>query len=69
MVRFSKFDGEDFGRKIIGWLDDPSNNWQIHAAKSAARVQAELDWRPLCRKAVDFAEKICSNAGKAGLPG
>ncbi len=57
MVRFSKFDGEDFGRKIIGWLDEPSQNWQVHAAKSAARVQTELDWRPLCRKAVDFIEK------------
>ena len=26
--------------------------------KSAARVKAELDWQPLCRKAVDFVEKI-----------
>ena len=40
MVRFSKFDGEDFGKKIIGWLDEPSQNWQVHAAKSAARVQS-----------------------------
>ena len=23
MVRFSKFDGEDFGKEIIGWLDEP----------------------------------------------
>ncbi len=60
MVRFSKFDGADFGKKIIGWLDEPSQNWQVHAAKSAARVQAELDWRPLCRKAVDFIEKAAA---------
>ena len=56
MVRFSKFDGEDFGGKIIGWLDESPNTWQIGACASAARVQAELDWRPLCRKAVDFIE-------------
>jgi len=57
MVRFSKFDGEDLGGKIIGWLDDAPTSWQLAAGASAARVQAELDWRPLCRKAVDFMEK------------
>ena len=57
MVRFSKFDGEDFGRKIIGWLDEPTQTWQTRARASSARVKAELDWRPLCRKAVDFVEK------------
>jgi glycosyltransferase involved in cell wall biosynthesis len=58
MVCFSKFDGADFGNKIVGWLDAPWIVWQLDAAKSAARVQAELDWQPLCRKAVDFVEKI-----------
>jgi glycosyltransferase involved in cell wall biosynthesis len=62
MVRFSKFDGEDFGGKIISWLDESSESWQPDAAKSAARVKAELDWQPLCRKAVDFAEKIYSDS-------
>jgi len=62
MIRFSKFDGEDFGRKIISWLDEPSENWKARAAQSAARVRTDLDWRPLCRKAVDFAEKVCSTA-------
>jgi glycosyltransferase involved in cell wall biosynthesis len=57
MVRFSKFDGEDFGKKIISWLDESPQIWQIRACESAARVQAELDWRPLCRKAVNFVEK------------
>jgi glycosyltransferase involved in cell wall biosynthesis len=57
-VKFSEFDGEDFGRKIINWLDESPLNWQMAAAKSAARVKTELDWRPLCRKAVDFVEKI-----------
>lgn len=58
LVKFSSFDGEDFGNKIIEWLNAPVSNWLPHAEKSAARVRAELDWRPLCRKAVDFAEKI-----------
>jgi glycosyltransferase involved in cell wall biosynthesis len=63
MVRFSKFDGEDFGRQIIGWLDESPMAWQPRAAQSAERVRAELDWRPLCRKAVDFVEKISARCG------
>jgi glycosyltransferase involved in cell wall biosynthesis len=58
MIRFSKFDGEDFGRKIASWLDEVPLNWQIEACNSAARVQAELDWQPLCRKAVNFVEEV-----------
>jgi hypothetical protein len=41
----------------LEWLDEPVSNWQSHAAQSAARVKTELDWQPLCRKAVDFVEK------------
>ena len=58
LVKFSGFHGEDFGGKILEWLDAPVSAWQPFAEKSSARVRAELDWRPLCRKAVDFAEKI-----------
>ncbi len=64
LVKFSKFDGEDFGGKILAWLDEPVSHWQPHAAASAARVKAELDWQPLCRKAVAFAEQVGS-AGKS----
>jgi glycosyltransferase involved in cell wall biosynthesis len=60
LVKFSEFSGEDFGRKILAWLDEPVSNWQPQAAKSAARVKTELDWPPLCRKAVDFVEQIYS---------
>jgi glycosyltransferase involved in cell wall biosynthesis len=60
MVRFSEFNGMDFGEKILEWLDEPPPVWQIPAAQSAARVEAELDWKPLCRKAVDFVEGICT---------
>lgn len=62
MVHFSKFDGADFGEKILGWLDTPSRVWQVQAAKSAARVRNELDWQPLCHRAVDFVEQICVKA-------
>ena len=58
LVKFSGFDGADFGAKILAWLEAPVETWQPFAAKSAARVAAELDWQPLCRKAVDFAEQI-----------
>jgi len=59
MVSFAEFDGVDFGKKIINWFGVPARSWQIQAARSAARVQAELDWRPLCRRAVDFVEDTC----------
>lgn len=62
MVRFSRFDGEDFGKKIVSWLDESPKVWQLDAAKSAARVKNELDWQPLCRKAVDFVEKTYASS-------
>src|SRR5208282_2721437 len=58
MVRFSEFNGADFGKKILDCLDEPPLAWPIHAVQSAARVEAELDWEPLCRRAVDFVEGI-----------
>jgi glycosyltransferase involved in cell wall biosynthesis len=60
LVKFSEFSGEDFGAKILSWLNEPTASWQPQAARSAERVRAELDWQPLCRKAVDFAEKIAT---------
>jgi len=55
MVRFATFDGEDFGRAIVERLDEP---WDEPRARAGAeRVKAELDWEPLCRKAIDFAEQ------------
>ena len=62
MVKFSKFNGADFGEQILRWLDEAPQLPPAVAAKSAARVRAELDWQPLCRKAVDFMEKIHHDA-------
>jgi glycosyltransferase involved in cell wall biosynthesis len=58
MVRFSEFNGVDFGKKILDRLDEPPADWQNRAAQSAARVKAELDWEPLCHRAIDFVEGI-----------
>jgi len=63
MVRFATFDGVDFGGKILEWLDESPAAWQARAPESAARVRAELDWQPLCRKAVDFVEKVYATRG------
>ena len=60
LVKFTDFSGSDFGGKILEWLAAPAASWQLHAEASSARVRAELDWRPLCRKAVDFATQIVS---------
>ena len=68
LVKFSEFSGSDFGRQILAWLDAPLDLWVSHAETSSRRVQAELDWQPLCCKAVDFAEKICSTAKTPSSP-
>jgi glycosyltransferase involved in cell wall biosynthesis len=57
LVKFAEFNGPDFGRQILAWLEAPLDAWVPYAEKSSRRVQSELDWQPLCRKAVDFAEK------------
>jgi glycosyltransferase involved in cell wall biosynthesis len=58
LVKFATFDGNVFGEKILEWLSAPASSWQPFAEKSSARVRSELDWRPLCAKAVDFAETV-----------
>ena len=68
LVKFSEFSGEDFGKKILEWLDTPLEAWVSHAENSSLRVKQELDWQPLCRKAVDFAEMICSDASLKFIP-
>lgn len=60
LVKFATFDGTVFGEKILEWLSAPASSWQPFAEQSSARVRAELDWRPLCAKAVDFAERVVS---------
>jgi glycosyltransferase involved in cell wall biosynthesis len=65
LVKFASFNGADFGNKILAWLEAPASAWLPHAEQSSARVRAELDWQPLCRKAVEFAERIAARTGTA----
>ena len=65
MVKFSAFDGNDFGAKILAAIEESPKSWQLSAAKSAAHVQSELDWQPLCRKAINFTEKVLVGAKSA----
>jgi glycosyltransferase involved in cell wall biosynthesis len=64
LVKFAEFNGVNFGQRILEWLAAPAAIWQQSAEKSSTRVRAELDWQPLCRKAVDFAEQVCAAKGK-----
>ncbi len=57
LVKFSEFNGEHFGNQILSWLATPTADWQPFAEKSSARVKAELDWQPLCQRAIDFMEQ------------
>jgi glycosyltransferase involved in cell wall biosynthesis len=58
LVRFSEFDGISFGEKILSWLDEPLENRRRIAAPAIQRVQTELDWDSISRKAVDFIERM-----------
>lgn len=67
MIKFSQFHGEQFGRDILSALDQSFDHWAARAPAASARVKAELDWRALAKKAVDFVEKVQSN-GRAANP-
>ena len=58
MVRFSEFNGQSFGENILSWLSEPLAPWDEQARRASDRVQRELDWRAICRKAVAFVEQI-----------
>jgi glycosyltransferase involved in cell wall biosynthesis len=56
MVRFSKFDGADFGRNILSRLEENPEQYQVQAWAASERIRRELDWRALSRTAIDFVE-------------
>ena len=56
LVRFSRFDGSDFGENILEWLREPLERRNGLAAAASARVRAELDWSVICAKAAAFVE-------------
>ena len=57
-VRFSEFNGESFGQQILSWLDEPLDRRRSLGRAASRRVQSELDWSALSKKAIDFVEKI-----------
>ncbi len=57
LLRFSRFDGGDFGDRILAWLaTDPAERARL-AVGVAERVRRELDWPVICGRAVDFVEQ------------
>lgn len=56
MVKFTPFDGESFGQAILETLRHPLSNLSHAAYQASQRVQRELDWRAISRKAIDFLE-------------
>jgi glycosyltransferase involved in cell wall biosynthesis len=63
-VRFSEFDGASFGRQILSWLDEPFETRRRLGKAASDRVRRELDWGAICKKAVDFVEKIALQQGR-----
>ncbi|MBI2946720.1 MAG: glycosyltransferase family 4 protein [Verrucomicrobia bacterium] len=62
-VRFSVFDGESFGEKILSWLREPAELHLSQARAASERVRAELDWRVISKKSIDFVEGIQLKTG------
>jgi len=57
-VRFSEFNGESFGQQILSWLAEPLDRRRSLGRAAGRRVQSELDWSAISKKAIDFVEKI-----------
>lgn len=62
LIRFAGFDGRAFAQAILDWLREPPETRRQLGPAASRRVRAELDWRAISRKAVDFAEKIAGRA-------
>lgn len=57
-VKFAGFDGANFGRAILDWLQEPAAARRETGLTASARVRAELDWRVIGQKAIAFVEQI-----------
>jgi glycosyltransferase involved in cell wall biosynthesis len=62
-VRFAGFDGARFAEAILETLREPAADRVAAARAASERVRRELDWRAICRKAVDFTEQRAREAG------
>jgi len=57
-VTFAGFDGGSFGRAVLDWLAQPAEHRDRVGWAASQRVRAELDWRVITQKAIDFVEQI-----------
>jgi glycosyltransferase involved in cell wall biosynthesis len=62
-VKFAGFDGVRFGEAILQTLKAPIPNLAEAASAASQRVQRELDWRAISRKAADRVESIARAKG------
>ncbi len=64
LIRFSKFDGADFGRTVLSWLDESPERIAAFGKSASEKVKADLDWRSISRKAVDRLEQVVAISPK-----
>jgi glycosyltransferase involved in cell wall biosynthesis len=65
LVRYARFDGDDFGDHILAWLRTPLAERQRLAQPAGGRVARELDWSVICRRAADWVEhSVGADQGK-----
>ncbi|HTI71458.1 MAG TPA: glycosyltransferase, partial [Candidatus Limnocylindria bacterium] len=56
-LRFSQFEPQSLAACLLYWLDMPEPKRRQIGLAAAARVQRELDWPVIARRAVDFFEE------------
>lgn len=57
-VVFSEPNGASFAAEVLRWLDTPPARRAAAVAPAQRKVAAELDWKVLCSRAVDLAERV-----------
>jgi glycosyltransferase involved in cell wall biosynthesis len=62
LIRFSTFDGASLGDQVLSWLHEPTESRLAWGRAASQRVGENLDWRAICRKAVDFVEQVWHQA-------
>jgi glycosyltransferase involved in cell wall biosynthesis len=64
-IRFSEFNGESFGQQMLSWLQEPLELRRTLGRAASRRVQTELGWGAICKKAIDFVEEIHQQQSRA----
>ncbi len=62
LIRFSSFDGCQFGEDLLYWLKMPTSERIPLQKEAAAKIWTELDWKVICDRGVEFCEKIHSSS-------